>query len=215
MEVEVLLGHTLVFYRPAPRVAPEALDAVDAVARVPPLDGLVLAAAHPAMALAAPVHQAVAGGEPVGAHDGVPGRLALDDPHRRPAGGVRDDPGADLAAALGRAEGDRLAPRPAAPGAPRAPRAEVAPAGLGLAVEGAVGPAGLRNAGAGHAVVAVGRVAVGARRGGRGERRRVGAEQPRQLPELALREARVFDVLVLRRLLAAHGLILEPFRPLN
>lgn len=84
------------------------------------------------------------------------------------------------------------APRPAAPDAPRAPRAEVALVGLDLDVEGAVGLAGLRNAGAGHAVVAVGRVAVGARRGGRGERRRVGAEQPRQLPELALREVRFF-----------------------
>lgn len=121
----------------------------------------------------------------------------------------------EISSALGRAGDDRLAPRPAAPGAPHAPRAEVALVGLDLAVEGAVGPAGLRNAGAGHAVVAVGRVAVGARRGGRGERRRVGAGQPRQLPELALREARVFDVLVLRCLLAAHGLILEPFRPLN
>ncbi len=64
-------------------------------------------------------------------------------------------------------------------------------------------------------MVAVDRVAVEARQGGRGERRRAGAEQPRQLPELALREVRVFDVLVLRCLLAAHGLILEPFRPLN
>ena len=44
----------------------------------------------------------------------------------------------------------------------------------------------------GHAVVAVDRVAVEARRGGRRERRRVGAEQPRQLPELALREVRIF-----------------------
>ena len=42
-------------------------------------------------------------------------------------------------------------------------------AGPDLAVEGAVGLAGLRNAGAGHAVVAVGRVAVGARRGGAAE----------------------------------------------
>lgn len=121
----------------------------------------------------------------------------------------------EIGSVLGRAGDDRLAPRPAAPGAPHAPRAEVALVGLDLAVEGAVGPAGLRNAGAGHAVVAIGRVAVGARRGGRGERRRVGAGQPRQLPELALREVRVFDVLVLRCLLAAHGLILEPFRPLN
>ena len=160
MEAEVLLGHTLVFYRPVLRVAPEALDAVDAVARVPPPGGPVLAAAHPVMALAAPAHQAVAGGEPAGAHDGVPGRPALDHPRRRPAGDVRHDPGADLAAALGQAEGDRLAPRP------RAPRAEAALVGLGLAVEGAVGLAGLRNAGAGHAVVAAGRVAVEARRGG-------------------------------------------------
>lgn len=166
MGVEVLLGHTLVFYRPVLRVAPEALDAVDAVARVPPLDEPVLAAAHPVMALAAPVHQAVAGGEPVGVHDGVPGRPALDHPRRRPAGDARHDPGADLAAALGQPEGDRLAPRPAAPGAPRAPRAEAALVGLDLAAEGAVGLAGLRNAGAGHAVVAVGRVAVEARRGG-------------------------------------------------
>lgn len=71
----------------------------------------------------------------------------------------------EISSALGRAGDDRLAPRPAAPGAPHAPRAEVALAGLDLAVEGAVGLAGLRNAGAGHAVVAVGRVAVEARRG--------------------------------------------------
>ena len=139
MEVGVLLGYTLVFYQPALRVAPEALDAVDELARVPPLDELVLAAAHPVMALAAPVHQAVAGRGPVGVHDGVLGRLALDHPHQRPAGDVRDDPGADLAAALGQPGDDRLAPRPAAPGAPRAPRAEVALVGLDLAVEGAVG----------------------------------------------------------------------------
>ena len=161
------------------------------------------------------VHQAVAGGEPIGVHDGVPGHLALDHLHQRPAGDVRDDPGADLAAAPEQAEDDRLAPRPAAPDAPRAPRAEAALVGLDLAAEGTVGLAGLRNAGAEHAVVAVDRVAVEARQGGRRERRRVGAEQPQQLPELALREVRVFDVLVLRRLLAAHGLILEPFRPLN
>lgn len=98
MEVEVLLGHAPVFHRPVLRVAPEALDAVDAVARVPPLDGPVLAAAHPVMALAAPVHQAVAGRGPAGAHDGVLGRPALDDPHRRPAGDVRHDPRVDLAA---------------------------------------------------------------------------------------------------------------------
>lgn len=72
----------------------------------------------------------------------------------------------EIGSVLGRAGDDRLAPRPAAPGAPHAPRAEVALVGLDLAVEGAVGLAGLRNAGAGHAVVAVGRVAVEARRGG-------------------------------------------------
>lgn len=207
VEVEVLLGYTLVFHQPALRVAPEALDAVDAVARVAALGEPVLAVAHPVMALATPVDQAVAGGEPVGAHDGVLGHLALDRLRQRPAGDVRDDPRVDLAAALGRAEDDRLAPRPAAPDAPHAPRSEVALVGLDLAVEGAVGLADLGYAGAEHAVAAVDRVAVEARQGGRGERRHVGAEQPRQLPELALREVRVIDVLVLRRLLAAHGLI--------
>ena len=63
-----------------------------------------------------------------------------------------------------RAGGPKAIASPRAP-RPRAPRAEAALVGLGLAVEGAVGPAGLRNAGAGHAVVAAGRVAVEARRG--------------------------------------------------
>lgn len=197
MEVEVLLGYTLVFYQPVLGVTLEALDAVDAVARVAALDELVLAAAHPVMALAAPVDQAVVGGEPVGVHDGALGHLALDDLHRRPAGDVRHDPRVDLATALEQPEDDRLAPRPAAPDAPHAPRAEVALVGLDLAVEGAVGLANLGDPNAEQPVVAVERVAVEARQGGRRERRHVGAEQPRQLPELALREVRVCDVLVL------------------
>lgn len=69
--------------------------------------------------------------------------------------------------------------------------------GLDLAVEGAVGLANLGDPNAEQPVVAVDRVAVEARQGGRRERRHVGAEQPRQLPELALREVRVYDVLVL------------------
>lgn len=207
MEVEVLLGYALVFYQPVLGVAPEALDAVDAVARVAPLDELVLPVAHPVMALVAPVHQVVVGREPVGAHDGALGHLAVDDLHQRPARDVRDDLRVDLAAAFEQAEDDRLAPHP--------PRAEAALVGLDLAVEGALGLAGLGDPGPQHAVVAVNRVAVEARQGGRRERRHVGAERPQQLPELALREVRFCDVLVLWNLLAAHGLILEPFRPLN
>lgn len=153
MEVEILLGYTLVFYQPVLGVAPEALDAVDVVARVAPLDELVLAVAHPVMVLAAPVHQAVAGREPVGAHDGVLGYPAVDDLHQRPARDVRDDLRADLPAALEQAEDDCLA-RPAAP---HPPCAEAALVGLGLAVEGAIG---LGDPGPQHAVVAVDRVAV-------------------------------------------------------
>ena len=58
--------------------------------------------------------------------------------------------------------------------------------GLHLAVEGAVGLADLGDPDAEQPVVAVDRVAVEARQGGRRERRHVGAEESQQLPELAL-----------------------------
>lgn len=115
MEVEVLLGYTLIFYQPVLGVSPEALDAVDMVARVPPLDELVLAVAHPVMVLVTPIDQAVVGREPVSVHYGVLGHLALDDLHQRPAGDVRHDPRIDLAAALEQPEDDCLAPRPRTP----------------------------------------------------------------------------------------------------
>ena len=186
MEVEVLLGYPLIFYQPVLGVAPEALDAVDVVARVAPLDELVLPVAHPVMVLVAPVDQAVVGGEAVGVHGRVLGHLSLDCLHQRPAGDVRDDLRVDLSAAFEQAEDDHLAPRPAAPDAPHAPRAEVALVGLDLAVEGAVGLADLGDPDAEQPVVAVDRVAVEARQGGRRERRHVGAEESQQLPELAL-----------------------------
>lgn len=55
MEVEVLLGYTLIIYQPVLGVAPEALYPVDVVAAVAPLDELVLAMADAVVVPVAPV----------------------------------------------------------------------------------------------------------------------------------------------------------------
>ena len=77
-------------------------------------------------------------------------------------------------------------PSAARPRAPDAPRPEIALIGLDLAIEGALRLAGLGDVGAEQSVVAVHRVAVEPGEGRGGQRRDVRAEQPRELPELAL-----------------------------
>lgn len=208
MVVELLFPYALIFYQPVLGVSPEALYPVDVVARVAPLDELVLPVADAVVVAVAPVDKAVVGLEAVGVHGRGLVHLALDDLHQRPPGHVGDDLGVDLPASLQKAEHDGLAPGASAPHAPNAPRSEVALVRLHLPLERAVRLAGLGYPAAQHAVVPVHGVAVQARQLGGSERRHVGAEEPQQLPELTLREVRFCDVLILRLLSAGHSLIL-------
>ncbi len=194
MSGEVFFAEAAHFGHACFRDTPEVLDAVDmSLAVGEDLPGVP----DPVMLLASDIHQSVTSLPFVGIDGGVFGRESLCYWGERGCGAVLHDLGEDLLATLFHAEDDGLAV-----GSPSTPSLHAAGAEVGLVhldLAGAKGGFRLRHDGyprPHEGEDAVDRVAVEAAqtsylRGGK-----VGAEEPQNLAEFALRKVRLSHVLV-------------------